>query len=125
MRLCRVLVLGCTLLALGCAARRPEDATQPASYVISPGGRFTIELPANPSTGYQWQLGKPLEEEILELIDNRYQPLEAGRVGAGGADVWTFAGVGVGRTTIDLVYVRPWERGIAPAKRAIYSVDVR
>jgi predicted secreted protein len=47
------------------------------------------------------------------------------RVGQGGVETWRFEAVAPGRTQIELVYVRPWESDVAPARWAIYSVEVR
>jgi len=38
--------------------------------------------------------------------------------------VWKFEGVAAGRATIVLVYRRPWEPEVAPARTATYSVAV-
>ncbi len=111
------------ILIAGCTASRREPAKAPASMTVAAGEEFDIRLPANPSTGYRWQIGV-LDERVVRLVDSRYEPGATDRVGAGGTDVFSFVGVAKGRGRINLVYVRPWETAVAPAKTAEYSVDV-
>ncbi len=96
----------------------------------SVGAEFTIELEANPTTGYQWQLLKPLDGKFLEAAGNRYaanaQP--AGRepmVGVGGKEVWTFKALRAGETSIEMKYVRPWEKDTPPVKTAVFKVVIK
>ena len=95
-----------------------------AAYVVAPGETFEIRLAANPSTGFAWELGAPLDGSIVRSIANAYEPKVGDRVGAGGISVWKFEGVAAGRATIVLVYRRPWEPEVAPARTATYSVAV-
>jgi predicted secreted protein len=37
------------------------------------GQEFTISLASNPSTGYRWQMAKPLDETIVKSVRNNYQ----------------------------------------------------
>jgi len=127
---------------------------------VSPGQQFDVRLPSNPSTGYQWQIGPPLDEAVVKLVGSDFQrvepaalptpsptpvtggtfarpgvepppapgeapPSEEVRVGQGGLETWRFEGVAPGRARIELVYVRPWETDVAPARVAAYSVEVR
>ena len=110
------------VLVAGCAARQP-DAPPPASMTVTAGEEFDIRLPANPTTGFRWQVGS-LDENIVRLVDSRYERTAPDPLGAGGTTVFTFVGVEKGRGNISLVYVRPWEKGVAPARTADYSVDV-
>lgn len=71
-------------------------------------------LASNPTTGYRWQLMKPLAESTVKLISHVYNPPQTGLVGAGGQEIWIFRTVGGGETNIELGYLRPWEKGVAP-----------
>lgn len=110
------------LVVAGCAARKP-DAPPPASMTVATGEEFDIRLPANPTTGFRWQVGS-LDDAIVRLVDSRYEPTAPDPLGAGGTTIFTFVGVAPGRGDIQLVYVRPWEKGVAPARTADYAVDV-
>jgi predicted secreted protein len=103
------------------AASRIGD---PAAYLVAPGESFDIRLAANPSTGFSWELGAPLDEAVVRSVGTAYVPKEGGAVGGAGTARWTFEGVAPGRTTIVLVYRRPWEPEVAPARVAVYSVAV-
>ena len=137
MRSCAALA-ACLALALvaGCSAHSASDAPpEPAAFMAAPGERFDIRLDANPSTGFQWDIGTPLDEKIVRLVGSDFQRAPAPApasgaesaplVGQGGVETWRFEAVGPGRTTIELVYRRPWENDVAPVRRAAYAVDVR
>jgi inhibitor of cysteine peptidase len=103
----------------------PEACWLPAATVtVRKGQIFALTLRSNPTTGYIWQLGKPPEDGVIQFIDNQYRGDKSGLVGAGGREIWTFKAVGTGETTIDLKYVRPWEKNTAPAKSALFKVVV-
>lgn len=129
----RALLLVAALMVSACAAPRPETP-RPAARRLAVGEEFDIRLPSNPSTGYQWQVAA-LDEKVVRLVDTRWEPQVGGEAGAdgsppapavgvGGTSVLTFVGAADGRGVIRLVYVRPWEKGIAPARRADYAVEV-
>ncbi len=113
-------------MALHCVAAA-EEAVQVATTV---GAEFSIELKANPTTGFQWQLLKPLDGQLLEAAGNRYQttPQPAGKppmVGVGGMEVWTFKALRAGETSIEFKYVRPWEKDTAPGQTAVFRVVIK
>lgn len=90
------------------------------------GNEFSITLDSNPTTGYRWQLAKPLDESLVKLVGNEYQePESSGAVGAGGKEIWTFKAVAEGKTAIAMKYVRSWEKNQPPAKRAKFEVVIR
>lgn len=91
------------------------------------GQEFSLTVDSNRTTGYQWQLGRPLDETILKLVSSEYRALQPapGLVGAGRQEVWTFKAVGKGRTEISLKYVHPWEKDAKPAKEQSYTVVVK
>lgn len=94
---------------------------------VGPGRKFTIRIAANPTTGYGWQLAKPLDEKIVVLVTNSYlqEKTDNLRVGVGGHELWTFKAVGAGQTEISLKYVRPWEKDVPPARTNVFSVIVK
>lgn len=92
---------------------------------IHVGEELRITLESNRSTGYQWKLAKPLNQTVIKLVHSRYIGPAKQIPGAGGTEEWIFTGVGVGKTEIHLEYVRPWEKGGAPAKTVTYTVVVK
>ncbi len=111
------------LVFLAACSAPKRDTPPPASKTVTAGEQFDIRLPANPSTGFRWQVDG-LDEKVVRLVDTRYEPTGPARPGAGGTDIFSFVGVAPGRGNIKLVYIRPWEKGVAPARTSEYSVDV-
>jgi inhibitor of cysteine peptidase len=110
------------------AVPKPEDLKQPTitqSYQVKPGSRFRINLESNRSTGYQWRLARPVDQKVIKLVGSGYQSPEVKLPGAGGKEIWTFEAVAAGRTEISMQYVRPWEKGVPPARTARFSVVVK
>lgn len=94
------------------------------------GKEFTIELESNITTGYGWQLQKPVDGSLVKAVGNEYQstpqpPGEEPMAGVGGKEVWTFKALRAGKTTIDFKYVRPWEADKPPAGTASFRVVIK
>ena len=92
------------------------------SIEIATGQEFTIELDANATTGYQWQLAEPLDKKIIELLSAEYRASETSIIGAGGKEIWKFRAVARGNTIISMKYIRAWEKDIAPIKNIQFRV---
>jgi inhibitor of cysteine peptidase len=95
------------------------------SIEIITGQEFAIELDANTTTGYQWQLAKPLNKRIIELLSTEYRVSETGLVGAGGKEIWKFRAANQGKTMISMKYIRPWEKDVPPEKNVQFRVVIR
>jgi len=89
------------------------------------GKEFIITLKGNATTGYEWQLAGPIDEGLIKLIHSEYVPYRTGLVGSGGRSIWCFKAVGTGKTRISFKYIRPWEKGATPLKKAVYAIDVK
>jgi inhibitor of cysteine peptidase len=110
------------------AAEKIEEYQNPGAPIkVDASRKFSISIAANPTTGYGWQLAKPIDEKIAVLITNSYvqQETDIPRVGAGGHEIWTFKAVDAGQTEISLKYIRPWEKDVAPAKTNVFTVIVK
>jgi inhibitor of cysteine peptidase len=70
---------------------------------------FSIVLVSNQTTGYSWNIAKPLNKNILELLEEKYVSPKTSRLGVSGKQVFKFRAVGKGETTIYLEYIRSWE----------------
>jgi len=75
---------------------------------------FTVALPANPGTGYQWNAD--YDYYLLSLESSQFEKASSERVGAGGEYVFVFKPLRPGKTTISLVYKRAWENIAADVK---------
>lgn len=98
---------------------------------VTVGKEFTITLEANHTTGFAWQLAKPVDAAVVKSVRHIYQE-NARRpkdgvpmVGGGGREIWTFSGVSAGKTVIEFHYARAWEKDTPPARSAKYEVVVK
>ncbi|MCX5681779.1 MAG: protease inhibitor I42 family protein [Candidatus Omnitrophica bacterium] len=89
------------------------------------GNDIMIALESNRTTGYEWQLAEPLNDGILAFIKSKYIPSQTNLIGAEGKEIWTFQALKEGKTNFSFIYVRPWEKGIAPAARKIFVIVIR
>jgi predicted secreted protein len=77
---------------------------------------FTISLPANPTTGYEWKAD--YDYVLLSQESSEFERASTGRmaVGAGGTSVFVFLPLKPGKTTIYFVYKRSWENIVADTR---------
>lgn len=109
--------LGCLLglLLPSCQALEPtlqvgpEKQGQSVELVV--GQSLLLTLPANPTTGYQWQLRMSASPVLEQIGAAQYtaDPAPTGMVGRGGQSQWRFRAVSPGLDRLQLVYVRPWQ----------------
>jgi len=94
---------------------------------VRAGQRFTITMDSNPTTGYSWQLAKPIDGKMLKFLGSKYYADKADpeMVGVGGEERWAFRALKCGRTRIFFKYVRSWEKGIAPVDTREYLILIR
>jgi inhibitor of cysteine peptidase len=121
--------LGLALVFTQCATAQKEAPSfdNPDKLIeVTVGQEFRIVLEANPTTGFTWQLAAPLDESLVTLAGNTYDSTPTpGRTGVGGKQTWTFKSKRRGQTVIALQYARPWEKGVDPAKKLVFSVIIR
>jgi inhibitor of cysteine peptidase len=92
---------------------------------INVGTLIIITLDGNPSTGYTWE-SKDLDTVILEQVgDPVFNSNSPGQVGSGGTLSLSFKALQPGKTTLTLVYHRPWETGIDPLDSYTLIVSVK
>ena len=89
------------------------------------GKDITITLESNRTTGYEWQLAVPLKDGILAFAHSEYIPSSTDLVGAGGKEKWTFKALKEGKTSLSFIYVRPWEKDVAPAAQKTFAVIIK
>lgn len=89
---------------------------------LNVGNDFIIMLPSNRTTGYQWQIDRPLDGNMIKQKGFKYVPDDTGRVGSGGKEEWRFEAIGHGRSIVSFKYVRPWEKDVKPADTRVFTV---
>jgi inhibitor of cysteine peptidase len=125
------LVVGGLLLASGCAAGqgaagevRLGGSDDGGQVTLRPDQVLAVGLESNPTTGYGWETAG-LDTSILrQLGEADYQP-QSNLLGGGGVQTFHFQAVRAGQTTLELIYHRPWEKGVEPLKTFSVQVTVR
>ena len=116
-------------LFVNCGSLRPAAAgEQPMADILMsqadrgqerqalPGQRVLIQLPENPTTGYQWHI-EAFDARVLTASGSDFAAPSGGLLGAGGLRTFVFTALAPGSTPVRLVYRRSWEPK-APAGEA-------
>lgn len=98
-----------SIILAGCGAKKAQTAT--------------LELPSNPTTGYEWQA---VQDKELFDISSEYVEDEKDQemVGVGGRQIFTLTPKEAGKTTVTFSYIRPWEEGVEPESKVSYQMEV-
>jgi predicted secreted protein len=102
----------------------PSFTAKQTQIRVKPDQPFQIRLNVTSGTGYTWQPQPPIPPGIT-LAGVFTHPSSKMLAGGPGEEVLVFRAHDVGTEHLVLVYVRPWERGVKPAKIASFSVTVR
>ena len=119
-------VAGLLLLGPGDGPVSGADEKQsPDAQRVAAGQEFTVTMESNPSTGYLWRLAQTPDPAVVKSLGMKFEsPSRKGLIGAPGKEVWTFRAEGPVEALIHLEYVRPWEKGTAPARTHTVQVTV-
>ena len=93
----------------GCLAELGEDQI------------LVISLESNPSTGYSWEAAEMNKDMLRQVGQAEFEQM-APLLGAPEKQTLRFRLVGEGQSTLKLVYRRPWEKDVEPARE--YSIQV-
>lgn len=101
------------------------EAQNGKNITIDKGASLVISLGSSPSTGYGWQIDKN-DNAILKLVGKpTFHPPAHPMPGAPGRQRFNFEAIAAGSDSIELRYLRPWEKDIAPAKRFSVIITVK
>ncbi len=84
-------------------------------------GGFEVELAGNMTTGYSWTIAS-CDEHVVRSLGEPTYAADSDKLGAGGLFTFKFQAVSAGETEVVLVYHRPWEKEMPPAKT--FSVKI-
>ncbi len=125
-----LLPLGLSLLAA--CAQQPSNVTlqqnqqDDCPLSLRSGQQLTLTLASNPTTGFRWQVKDAAAGVLRSLGPEVYSnPEDAGLVGSAGQSTWRFQAVNPGDGHLLLVYQRPWELEVAPAKTFDCHISVK
>ena len=113
-----------TTAATSTTASEGTVITSPGTVELAVGERATLELEANPTTGYQWEPSAEPDAAVVTIVSDTYVAGGSDAMGAGGTQRIVVEGVAAGSTTLELRYVRPWESDTPPAETASYQITV-
>jgi inhibitor of cysteine peptidase len=98
--------------------------SEPGPVTLEVGGQVTLELQANPTTGYSWELTEAPDTAVVRVVsDDHVRPAEP-IPGAGGLQRIVVEGVATGTARLDFGYRRPWETDTPPAETASFDFTV-
>jgi len=114
----------------GCATVKPitlADVPSGQQVDLQRDQEMVLELAANPSTGYRWQIELTGSAVLDKIGDEQFVPASSssGAVGAGGMATWHFRAMRTGTDLLRLVYRRPLEKNVPAAKSVVYVINVR
>ncbi len=95
------------------------------TQVIPQGSRFRLTLPEQGATGFIWE-PTDLEGTGLEVLEVKTAPRGAKElVGGPVAKTWLLQAGRAGQTSLTLLYRRPWEKEVPPARSCVIFLDIR
>jgi len=77
-------------------------------FFVKKNKPFRIELPSNPTTGYNWFI-TDMDENYFKVHESGYEPPSTKWLGAGGKSYWEIIPLKEGLSSIRLLYYRSWE----------------
>lgn len=84
-------------------------------FTLDRGDALEISLPATSGTGYTWQ-AEPVAGGFVTQVGEPAFALDNAMPGASGHQVFHFGIAASGTGTLELRYLRPWEKDSKPAK---------
>jgi inhibitor of cysteine peptidase len=84
-----------------------EQTDSGSEVTLDVGDRVDVQLDANPTTGYRWELA-PLPDGIV-LVSSDFEEPGGSLVGAPGTQTFVFDAVAAGSGILRLEYIRPFD----------------
>lgn len=110
------LVFFCAVLVFlyGCTGNKILELSEKDSgrtFQVETGSFITIKLSSDPTTGYQWNFASPFDPALLGLCGDTFlSAADRKKTGVPGYRQLKFEVIAPGKASLDLQYVRPWER---------------
>jgi inhibitor of cysteine peptidase len=84
------------------------------------GDHIVVQLPENPTTGFQWR-AEPADPKVIQLQSDEFAQAASGAIGSSGVRTLRYLASGAGDTSVALQLARPWE---ANAPRSQFKIGV-
>jgi len=126
----KMLLLAALALALS-ACQKQTGGKNPFSTVQAyGGGTFFVEMEANVTTGYSWNItnARNLKYVKLTSAENIIKKDGGKIVGAPSVQRFEFSvnpGTAGKTEILNFAYFRPWETGVQPLEQKIYTVNIK
>lgn len=104
----------------------PVVLSDPGGAVaIGVGDEVVIDLESiAASTGFGWELRRPVDESVLEVVDSTEVGSDDDLVGSPGRFRMILRAVGPGEATVDLWEIQPWLDEPEPSDEAVFRIAV-
>jgi inhibitor of cysteine peptidase len=115
------------MLLAGCSQRGPILVTEQDSdstIELRSGDVLELVLDGNPTTGFTWEMDPVDTGVLLQISEPEFKP-DTNLTGSEGKFTWRFEAVNSGQTLLRLVYHRPFEQGVPPARIFEATIMVR
>ena len=93
-------------------------------FTLERGDALEISLPVTSGTGYTWR-AEPVAGGIVSQVGDPEIRRDSATPGATGHQIFHFARGAVGSGTLEMRYLRPWEKDKPPAKVFKINLTVR
>jgi predicted secreted protein len=100
-----------------------NEASTGSEVKVPLGGTLTVELSANPATGFKWELTAITDPTVIEKTSDTFEAimvkLKEGSppiVGTPGRELWTFKALQKGKSGLSMQYSQPWAGGTKEAQ---------
>ena len=91
------------------------EADNGRELTLSRGDTLEVSLPATSGTGYTWQ-PVPIADPLAKPVGEMKFKTDHTMPGAAGNQIFRFLLDASGTGTIEMHYIRPWEKDTPPAK---------
>lgn len=119
-----LILISCLFLFLSFGSVKLSDKDNGDLAILKCGQKLDIILSGNPTTGYNWERFFGDEKVIRQKGDIEFCP-DTKAIGSPGKVKMHFIATGKGSTDLKLIYRRPWEKALPPAKRYHIKILVK
>jgi inhibitor of cysteine peptidase len=91
------------------------EADNGREVTLSRGDTLEVSLPATSGTGYTWQAA-PIADALVKPVGDMKFKIDNEMPGAPGHQIFRFSVEASGTGSIEMHYLRPWEKDTPPAK---------